>query len=72
MNRKHRNAVQAVVAKFPGALFEVWNGKRHDKVALHHKGDKRLVVMSRTPSCPHAVANALADVRRALKELDHG
>jgi len=72
MNRKHHKAVQAVVDDFPGATFDVWAGKRHDKVTLHHKGSKRLVVMSRTPSCPHAVANALADVRRALKELDHG
>lgn len=72
MNRKQRKAVEGVLGEFPGATFDVWAGKRHDKVALHHKGGKRLVTMSRTPSCPHAVANALADVRRALKELDHG
>lgn len=72
MNRKHEKAVRAVVAEHPGATFEVWAGKRHDKVTLLHRGGKRVVTMSRTPSCPHAVANALADVRRALKELDHG
>lgn len=71
MNRQQEELLRRAIEPF-GATFEATDGKRHEKVFIHRGDQSRLVVKSTTASCPHAAKNFLADVRRALRELDHG
>lgn len=72
MNRAERKAVEGALGFYPGASFNVERTKRHERVVLQHKGRTAHIVKSTTASCPHAAKNFLADVKRALRELDHG
>lgn len=72
MNSKGQEIADAIVgevAEWPGASVEIVTGKNHPKAKLTFGDDKLFVVFAGTPSDAYAQANAIGDVRRALRQL---
>lgn len=67
MTRDERKRLDALLAAYPGARYNVEGTKRHERVVIEHGPNRAVVVKSKSPSCPRATDNFLGDVKRALK-----
>lgn len=52
-----------------GAQYEIEVTSKHTKLYLEHDGQKRMVVMSLSPSDGRATKNQIRDIRKALSSM---
>lgn len=72
MNSKGReiaDAIEKELAMWPGVTVEFADGTKHPKAKLIFDGKRIFQPFSGTPSDSYAIVKALADVRRALRDL---
>lgn len=55
--------------RWPGVVYRVEHGSKHDRIVLEVNGSSRFIVTARTPSDHRADRNRLMRVRHALREI---
>jgi hypothetical protein len=63
-----RREVEAELSKLGLDSFTVMQTK-HYKIAARYNGKRKMFFFSRTPSCPRALPNFTAEVRRWMRSV---
>ena len=69
VDRDLRKAVEAELSRWPGVTCEYGNGSNHAYLDLEFEGSKRRRTIGGDASEPRLILNAIAALRRELKEL---
>lgn len=66
---EHINLLLRELKNWPGATYELHNGSKHNKLRLIVGDQSQHLVVAGSPSCSRGARNAVARMRRKLREM---